>query len=233
MLWRAISRSTSILRQNSAYHQRSLHVTRSLKQYYPPPASWSSRVFFKRDGTPRSKLKGVAFGSITFVTLYTMYTMLEMLQEFEASNYLLMCLVHIQRADNDLLPSELSNAPYALSHFRELCDSFKDIPHNMFDDFFNDIDTLITSRNEGYAQAHKMMKQASEEVHEVLHQSKGRDPWETAVDAIRILDEAIVGLVELVEGEETDDEDVRARYQKLREQKVKEPPKSNEYEVVG
>jgi hypothetical protein len=160
-----------------------------------------------------------------------MYTMLALIDEFDTANYLLSCLIHIQRADAELSSVDLSNETSTLAHFRELCAAFGDIPQHMIDDFFDDVSQLMGSSRQ---EVHKILREVSEEVHEILVRSKGRDPWETATEVIYRLDATIVQLVDLVEDKFGDEEVKQLRNQKIKEQVTKDPASRNsDYEVVG
>ncbi|KAF8899427.1 hypothetical protein BD779DRAFT_83352 [Infundibulicybe gibba] len=120
--------------------------------------------------------------------LYSIYSMMVIIQEFDTVNYLLACLVHIQRADSEYPSVDFTSATSTLSHFRELCASFGDIPQEMIDDFFGDISRLAGAQGDA---AHRIMREVCGLVHNVIAQSKGRDPWETATEVITVLDNAM------------------------------------------
>jgi len=161
-----------------------------------------------------------------------MYSMLSLIAEFDAANYLLTCLIHIQRADADFSSIDLSSTPSTILHFRELCAAFGDIPQHMIDEFFDDVSALSGVPRE---EAHRALKEACEGVHEILVKSKGRDAWETAVEVIGRLDTAIMSLVETLESAaEGDDGEKVLRNQRIKEQIAKDPAaRSSDYELVG
>ncbi|KAF9461931.1 hypothetical protein BDZ94DRAFT_1283301 [Collybia nuda] len=213
--------------------QRALSLPRCLPraQLHTRPTTFSGRVWYRSDGTPRSRLKGLLVATLAGGTLYTMYAMLALIDEFDTANYLLSCLIHIQRADADLSSVDLSDERSTLAHFRSLCASFGDIPQHMIDDFFDDVAQLLGSSTQ---EVHKILREVSEAVHEILVRSKGRDPWETATEVIYRLDETIMQLVELVEDKFGDEEVKVLRNQKIKEQVTKDPASRNsDYEVVG
>jgi len=174
--------------------------------------------------------------TIASATLFTMYTMLSLIAEFDATNYVLTCLIHIQRADSDFSTVDLSSANSVFSHFRELCASFGDIPRHMLDEFFDDVSALS---GEPKDEAHKALREACEGVHEILVTSKGREPVETATEVITKLDQAIVSLVDMLEGVTKEDGEAELgekslRNQRIRDQIAKDPAsRSSDYEVVG
>lgn len=171
-------------------------------------------------------------GTIASATFYTMYTMLSLLDEFDTANYLLSCLVHIQRIDADFPSVDLSNFRSTHSHFLELCSTlFGDIPQQMIDDFFNDVYNLTGSLK---SEAHKILQDSCEDVHEIIRGSKGLEPVETAGMVVKRLDEGLAKLVEMVEDTYNDEIGKVLRNQKIKEQVIKDPARSSgDYEVVG
>ena len=113
-----------------------------------------------------------------------MYAMLDLIHDYDQTNYLLTCLVHIQRADGDFGAVDLLEPSAALSYFRELCSSFTDVPSDVIDNFFQDVTRLVRSQGEPGVKAHRVLREVSEKVHEILVKSKGAEAWDTAVDEI-------------------------------------------------
>lgn len=165
-----------------------------------------------------------------------MYSMLSLLANFDSANYMLTCLIHIQRADSDFPSVDLTSSDSILLHFRELCAAFGDIPQVMIDEFFDDVKTLSGA---GKDEAHRILSEACQSVHDILVKSKARDPLDTALEVIGRLDEAIGNLVEIVddvieETTETEGGGKALRNQKIKEQIAKDPAsRSSDYEVLG
>ncbi|EDR01110.1 uncharacterized protein LACBIDRAFT_333496 [Laccaria bicolor S238N-H82] len=150
--------------------------------------------------------------------------MLDLIHEYDQTNYLLTCLIHIQRADGDFGAVDLLEPSAALSYFRELCSSFTDVPPDVIDNFFQDVTRLVRSQGEPAVKAHTVLREVSEKVHEILVKSKGAEAWDTAVDVIRTLDGAIIDLADLVEEAVGEDDDGKfVMYQRIKEQKAKDP----------
>ena len=164
-----------------------------------------------------------------------MYAMLDLIHDYDQTNYLLTCLVHIQRADGDFGAVDFLEPSAALSYFRELCSSFTDVPSDVIDNFFQDVTRLVRSQGEPGVKAHRVLREVSEKVHEILVKSKGAEAWDTAVDVIRTLDGAIIDLADLVEEAVGEDDDGKfVMYQRIKEQKAKDPGlRSNDYDIIG
>jgi hypothetical protein len=177
----------------------------------------------------------VTLGAAIFSTLTLTYAMLDLIHEYDQTNYLLTCLVHIQRADGDFGAVDLLEPSAALSYFRELCSSFTDVPPDVTDNFFQDVTRLVRSQGEPAVKAHRVLREVSEKVHEILVKSKGAEAWDTAVDVIRTLDGAIIDLTDLVEEAVGEDDDGKfVMYQRIKEQKAKDPgSRSNDYDIIG
>jgi hypothetical protein len=162
--------------------------------------------------------------------------MLHLVAEFDSANYMLTCLIHIQRADLDFPSVDLISPTSTILHFRELCAAFGDIPQHMIDEFFDDVNALSgASKNE----AHKVLSEACQGVHDILVKSKGRDPWDTATEVIGRLDEAIMNLVKMVDDAAEAENEMEGgekvlRNQRIKEQIAKDPASRNsDYEVLG
>ncbi|EDR04413.1 uncharacterized protein LACBIDRAFT_304683 [Laccaria bicolor S238N-H82] len=232
LAWRAATRPTSSLSRNfQAPRRRIIHNA----SFSARPAGLASKFFFRKDGTPRSKVKGLVIGAAAFSTLTLMYAMLDLIHEYDQTNYLLTCLIHIQRADGDFGAVDLLEPSAALSYFRELCSSFTDVPPDVIDNFFQDVTRLVRSQGEPAVKAHTVLREVSEKVHEILVKSKGAEAWDTAVDVIRTLDGAIIDLADLVEEAVGEDDDGKfVMYQRIKEQKAKDPgSRSNDYDIIG
>lgn len=165
-----------------------------------------------------------------------MYSMLSLIAEFDSANYMLVCLIHIQRADADFSSVDLTSPHSTLSHFREICAAFGDVPQHMIDEFFDDVNALSGPSKD---QAQKVLRDACLAVHDILIKSKGMDPWDTAVEVVRRLDEAIINLVEVVEEAAEEEAELDGggkvlRNRRIKDQIAKDPSsRSSEYEVLG
>ncbi|KAF8079299.1 hypothetical protein FPV67DRAFT_1444451 [Lyophyllum atratum] len=231
---RAISRSFSHLRHD-ALKSKQGRAFSSLPPrfgFQARPPTWSAKVWYRPDGTPRSRFKGLIIGTIASATLYTLYTTLALVEELDTANYLLGGLVHIQRIDTEFSKVDVSDFRSIHAYFQEMCNElFGDIPQQMIDDFFSDVDNLTAASKED---AHKALKDTCEQVHQILVDSKGRDPLETAAKAVARLDEGLLQLVELVQDTYGDDFGKMLKAQKMGGPILKDPAaKSGEYEVVG
>ncbi|KAK7046647.1 hypothetical protein R3P38DRAFT_2874963 [Favolaschia claudopus] len=118
-----------------------------LRNYYVPTArssTWSARVWYRADGTPRSKVRGLVIATILSGLLYATWSTLLVVEALDYEHYLLSTLVHIQRVDYDY-----STIPFATSYaasvqyFADMCaylaHSEGDISPEMLERFFNDI----------------------------------------------------------------------------------------------
>ncbi|KAF5385294.1 hypothetical protein D9615_000934 [Tricholomella constricta] len=231
---RAVARSFLHLRHNAIKptRDRAFSYLPPHAQFQARPPTWSAKLWYRRDGTPRSRLKGLIIGTIASATLYTMYTMLALVDEFDTANYLLSGLIHIQRIDTEYSSVDPSEFKSIHSYFQEMCSAlFGDIPQQMIDDFFGDVDALVGSSKD---EAHRVLRETCEEVHMILVDSKWRDPIETAGKAVARLDEGLLQLVEMVQDTYGDEFGKMLKAQKIGSQTLKDSAaKGGEYEVVG
>ncbi|GLB43713.1 hypothetical protein LshimejAT787_1402250 [Lyophyllum shimeji] len=233
---RAISRSFSHLTRNALkFHQNRAFSSSSPRlqyQFQARPPTWSAKVWYRRDGTPRSRVKGLVIGTAVSATLYTLWSMMTLIEELDTANYLLGGLVHIQRIDSEFPSVDTSDFRSMNLYFQEMCSAlFGDIPQEMIDEFFGDIDALTGSSRD---EAHKALRETCEDVHRILVDSKGADPLQTASQAVARLDEGLLQLVETVQDKYGDEFGKMLKAQKNAGQPLKDPAaKSSEYEVVG
>ncbi|KAG5644089.1 hypothetical protein DXG03_009108 [Asterophora parasitica] len=139
----------------------------------------------------------------------------------------------MSRIDMDYSSADPSDFRSIHLYFQDMCSSlFGDIPQQMIDDFFGDVDALTGSSKD---EAHRVLRETCEEVHQILVDSKWRDPLETAGKTVGRLDEGLMKLVELVQDTYGDEFGRMLKAQKIGSQTLKDPPsaKSGEYEVVG
>ncbi|KAJ7151149.1 hypothetical protein C8R46DRAFT_1123421 [Mycena filopes] len=199
----------------------------------PRPTSLGARIWFRRDGTPRSKIRGLVITSLLSGLIYTTWNTLLVVEALDYEHYLLSTLVYIQRVDYDY-PALKEGFKESLAYFADLCAYFcqgDDVPQEMVDSFFRDVaafeadPTLCDT-------VHAIMRDASAAVHDILVQSKGTDPTETAVLVVNVVDEAMMQLIELTEDVNSDEIEKMLRAKRLREQmSAKESSKS--YEILG
>ncbi|KAF7350421.1 hypothetical protein MVEN_01347100 [Mycena venus] len=250
------------------------------RQYYvhTRPATWSSRIWYRADGTPRSKVRGLVITSVLSGLLYATWTTLLVVEALDYEHYLLSTLVHIQRVDYDY-----STVPFATSYaasveyFADMCAYLAyrdgDVSPEMLERFFADVAalddsdssaspsdaessspssnsddsasvssldpesdlTLSLEKGQRRARAHMLITSASATVHDILARSKGADPTETAALVLDVMDQALMGLIELAEDV---GEDVRDQLRKLRVQLAASgagsgKEKEKGYEVLG
>jgi hypothetical protein len=158
--------------------------------------------------------------------LFGLYSMMIVIQELDTSNYLLSCLVNIQRADYEFESVDLDNSDHALAYFRKLC-TFGDVPHQLIDNFFNDVAHLDKQ------EAVQIVSNVCRDVHRIIYQSKGREPLETASEVITVLDEAMLELINMVEDTRADGDEGVFRSQRIRDHMAKDPARNSDYELVG
>ncbi|KAJ7512074.1 hypothetical protein B0H11DRAFT_1699041 [Mycena galericulata] len=204
--------------------------------YAPRPASWGARIWFRADGTPRSKVRGLVITSLLAAALYATWNTLLVLEVLDYEHYLLSTLVYIQRVDYDYANAELDTFKGALTYFEELCGYFcqGNVRPEMLAAFFRDLAQFEGADAEGGedlgAMVHALARDAAEAVHEILAASKGADAIETAAHVICIVDDAMLALIELTEDVNADETEKLLRVKRLREQ-MKDSSKS--YEILG
>ncbi|KAF7323875.1 hypothetical protein MKEN_00608900 [Mycena kentingensis (nom. inval.)] len=216
-----------------AYTRRSYYIQPEPTR--PVAASWAARLWFRRDGTPRSKLRGLVFTTILSAFLYATWSTLLVVEALDYEHYLLSTLVYIQRVDYDYTTVPIDEFPSALAYFADLCGYFalgeSNVTPVMLAAFFADVQRLADGEEGLREKIHAILREAAGAVHDVLAQSKGTDAVETAVAAINTLDAAMVLLIALSEEAGGDGTETLIRLKRLRDQVNGKGEKG--YEVLG
>ncbi|KAJ6631114.1 hypothetical protein B0H10DRAFT_1980898 [Mycena sp. CBHHK59/15] len=161
------------------------------------PPTLGARIWFRPDGTPRSKLRGLVATLSLSGLLYATYSTLLIVEALDYEHYLLATLVHIQRVDADLAGVPLDDPAAVLAHFAALTEYFSagGVPPALLQGFFLDLAARVPLREE----VHAIVRDAAVEVHEIIEGSRGADATETAALVIAVVDGAMLRLVELAE----------------------------------
>ncbi|KAJ7057845.1 hypothetical protein C8F01DRAFT_991558 [Mycena amicta] len=203
--------------------------------YSPRPATWSARLWYRLDGSPRSKIRGLVFSALSFLSLsLKVWSTLLVVEALDYEHYLLSTLVYIQRVDYEYLSVPFSDLPRALAYFEELVGYFVqgDVPPEMLAAFFQDLGLLAESSGM-HEKIHTIIRESAGAVHELLLERKGEHPVDTAALAIDTLDTAMLALIVLVDehnagGDGTD----KIRVKRLKDQ-MSSKDSSKSYEVLG
>ncbi|KAJ6571697.1 hypothetical protein B0H19DRAFT_1130778 [Mycena capillaripes] len=203
------------------------------RPYYmqtPRPTTLGAKIWFRADGTPRSKIRGLVITSLLSGLLYATWQTLLVVEALDYEHYLLSVLVHIQRVDYDYSTIAFDSYRGALAYFAEVCAYLGqgDVPPEMLDTFFDDVIAFEQDAERREA-AHAIVRDAAEAVHEILARSKGRDAAETAALVVDVVDRAMVGLIELAEDV---GEDAASKIKILREQMAAKDAAKG-YEILG
>ncbi|KAJ6499515.1 hypothetical protein C8R47DRAFT_971414 [Mycena vitilis] len=203
---------------------------RSYYLHTPRPPTLGAKIWFRADGTPRSKVRGLVITSLLSGLLYATWQTLLVVEALDYEHYLLSTLVHIQRVDYDYAAVALDSYRGALDYFADMCAYLGqgDVPPEMLDTFFGDVVAFEhdTQRRDA---AHAIVRDAAEAVHGILAGSKGRDATETAARVVDVVDRAMLDLIELAEDV---GDDVSGKIKLLREQMAAKDV-SRSYEILG
>ncbi|KAF7300679.1 hypothetical protein HMN09_00953600 [Mycena chlorophos] len=180
------------------------------------PQTLSGWVWYRRDGTPRSKLKGLVFGSLLLGGLYATWSTLLVVEALDYEHYLLSTLVYIQRVDYEFNSVSLSDVNSTLTYFEELVGYFVqpdgDVSSEMLRAFFADL-AMLAESPEQRERIHGIITAGASGVHDLLLARKGAHAVDTAVLAIDTLDSAMLLLIALVDeaGSDGTDQMIRIR----------------------
>ncbi|KAG5724394.1 hypothetical protein E4T56_gene16095 [Termitomyces sp. T112] len=152
----------------------------SLSQGQARLSTWSSRAFYRKDGTPRSKAKGLMIGFFAIVFLGAS-SAVEMIEELEDANLILCYLVHIQRMDTEFSSLDVTDFDAVLKYFLSVNYFRAEEQTDLFDSISIAVNDLTGEKRE---ELHTIMRKAIEEIHQILIDSKGQDPLETGCQTL-------------------------------------------------
>ncbi|KAJ8701129.1 hypothetical protein PTI98_004086 [Pleurotus ostreatus] len=191
---------TAFRRQSSLQCQpRPIHIpTRCYNSVPPPPPPPlpppplgprpTNRLLHRADGTPRSKLAGLAIAAAATLA-FLLYEALAVIDELDHGIHLLAALLHVQRADYRLFAAtDLSDPPQLLRLYRAL----QAAVNPALEDIYGEVDKLLLLREgdedgdenagndkevyeEVYEEVCAVLRDACAGVHAILH-----DPLEEA-----------------------------------------------------
>ncbi|KAF8640398.1 hypothetical protein AX17_000067 [Amanita inopinata Kibby_2008] len=241
--WRIFSRRLTglPLRHHSADAQIVKRQWQQTRAYQVPsfsarPNSLAAKIWFRKDGTPRSKWKGIAHASLLIFAVYTAYTTLVVISEFGNVNALLHILVLVQRADLEYSSADLSTPQGALSYFRDVCRALDDAGPDELAAFFGSLDIFINSNKyspEAVVEVHSLLRETCESVHATLRFSRDKDAevFEVAKDVLKILEKQMNAMLEIILRESKDESSESFAKPLSLGNHLKKG--TNDYEVVG
>ena len=147
-------------------------------------------------------------------------------------NYVLSLLIYTQRVDAQMSSVNMEDYISTMDYFFELVDPFLgDTPQEMVDAFHEAVRSIPPVLQ---GDAHRIMREACEGVHEIIKESRGVDAYETAVRVYDKMNQELNRFADLIEDASGDEFLKLLRVSKVNGQVVKEPAgKSGDYEVVG
>ncbi|KAG5341674.1 hypothetical protein C0989_008169 [Termitomyces sp. Mn162] len=222
----------------------------SLSQGQARLSTWSSRAFYRKDGTPRSKAKGLMIGlSFPFKYLSLLRagtcenvgffaivflgasSAVEMIEELEDANLILCYLVHIQRMDTEFSSLDVTDFDAVLKYFLSVNYFRAEEQTDLFDSISIAVNDLTGEKRE---ELHTIMRKAIEEIHQILIDSKGQDPLETGCQTLCSFNLALCSLSIILDHEFVDNDFVRRSEMYAQGMTPKDrAPKRGDYEVVG
>ncbi|KAJ3574347.1 hypothetical protein NP233_g1832 [Leucocoprinus birnbaumii] len=181
------------------------------------PYTWRARLWYRPNGTPRSKWKGVFY---TAVTALAVLLLVNSLQEAVDEIYLLSLLVQMQRIDAKYPQYDLSKPSDVLSYLSEI------VKHLPADEKREDVDVfnqLVERLMEISPELHGRLRGELEKLHNLL-QDATQDPLDTAEAVLQALTDLSGHLVEIWQ---------KAQGVNFEAQGIKKSDGEGTYEVVG
>ncbi|KAF4612386.1 hypothetical protein D9613_004418 [Agrocybe pediades] len=239
LVWRqALFRPANILRRQGLQNRaRQLHVTPTRPQYYQPRGvSLLAKLRFRPDGKPRSRLVGVAFGALIFFNFITLLTTYDIVEDGEVALGLLASVIYIQHVDTGFDKVDLEDPLQTLAYFKRLYQSFVRLPAEEVELLFKDLNHLlkIGGENNSEVEAHRIMRNASEQIHMAFQELNQESIANTANFVLQVMRDALEGLIELVQDAEDDESDTKYTFQLIRDHSKKDAGAVlKDYETLG
>ncbi|KAF8814005.1 hypothetical protein BYT27DRAFT_7083022 [Phlegmacium glaucopus] len=240
LAWRAISRPATSIRQGSLLQRRLIHPSRSLGQLqaFPRPNNTLlTKLRFRADGKPRSKLIALAFGSLILFNLLTLLTLFDVVEDGELALGLLASIIYIQQTDITYDSINFEDPISTLSYFKKLYQSFSRASEEEVDQLFKDLTRLMKregSSKSAEVEAQQIMRSAAEKIHIAFRELNQDSISNTANFVFLVLKEAVESLIDLVQdSEDDDDSDTKYTFQLIRDHTKKDAGVLKDYEVLG
>ncbi|EAU92500.1 hypothetical protein CC1G_00719 [Coprinopsis cinerea okayama7 len=215
---------------------RPLHTTQPTQYHYDPrPPGLGAKIWYRRDGQPRSKLTGALFvGSALFAIAFL--SAIDALDEYNQANYILLCLVFLQKTDITYATTDFTNGTETRNYFHALIRSVVDTSPDVIDEFFVEVDKVLQSGGSEAEQLYDLMRTCASEVHEML---KEIDPEINSLNLgvliLRKMDERVLAVADVVQAfNGGDDAEKVFMYHLIRETHTKDPAaRGQDYDSIG
>ncbi|THV02314.1 hypothetical protein K435DRAFT_963199 [Dendrothele bispora CBS 962.96] len=143
---------------------------------------FSRRALYKKDGTPRSKMKGFVFGTLTLGLIFASVSVVDLIGDMEDMVHLLAALLQVQVIDSsDFSTTDFDSYKSTVSYFAKICKpvivTTGYAPAADVDTFFEELRDLNYAEFDGDGEAtkeklHGVMREAAKEIHEKLLSSR-------------------------------------------------------------
>ncbi|TFK18152.1 hypothetical protein FA15DRAFT_649791 [Coprinopsis marcescibilis] len=241
LLWRAVSPRAGIaLRRNViAPPRRFVHPSRPWNQHLNPirPPGLLSKLYFRADGTQRSVIKGLFYGSLVGVVALTLWSVEDIISEYDTVNYVLTTLVYLQQVYAGHRDLDVSNHTATRDFFYGMVCAFPDTPQSVIDEFFVEIDRVLAVQSSEGQRIQQCMRDSVQEIGELVKELRQDrdDMFNVGLKILKAMDLSILTIVDLVRefrGEE--DPDREFLYRTLKENKSKTvTTRGQEYDSIG
>ncbi|KAF8902252.1 hypothetical protein CPB84DRAFT_1729146 [Gymnopilus junonius] len=236
LAWRAISRPTTILRSGLQIPRRSLRVSTPLTQVYQPRGPGVlAKIRFRPDGKPRSRMVGLAFGTLLLFNVFTLFMTYDIVEDSEIALGLLASIIYLQHLDKEYQTVDFEDLGATYAYFKKLYQSFSRIPMEQVDELFDGMTRLLKLGGEGEPQveAHRIMRHAAEQIHNAFVELDQDSIANTANFMLLVMQDALDGLIDLVQNVD-DDSDSKYTFQLIRDHSKKDPGAVlKDYESLG
>jgi len=163
-------------------------------------------------------------------------TAYDIVEDSEVALGLLASVIYIQQVDMSYDKVNLEDPMQTLSHFKKLYQSFVRLPAEEVDVLFKDLNHLlkIGGENNSEVEAHRIMKNASEQIHIAFQELSQESIATTANFVLQVMRDALESLIDLVQDAEDDDSDSKYTFQLIRDHSKKDAGAVlKDYETLG
>ncbi|KAG6919097.1 hypothetical protein DXG01_009350 [Tephrocybe rancida] len=135
--------------------------------------------------------------SVTSITVLFLWVAMELLQEMEEDNNVLLRLIYIQRQDTQFSSLDTSNYEDVISYFMQsavppLSDKHRELVEHLTH-YYNNV------QGEVREEVHASLCMSIEEIHRILHASKGEDTSATGKQAYKCLTNTLLATAKTVQ----------------------------------
>ncbi|KAJ7589670.1 hypothetical protein C8J56DRAFT_939259 [Mycena floridula] len=169
---RLANATTRLIASGSAPNLNRLLI-RPVSQFQVPKPTLSQWVWYRKDGTPRSKKRGLIRGGVTAVSLSLLFSTIGLLQILITAEHVqcehLLFYIQLQRLDYEFASKPMSDMDIAFNYWEEL---IRPLSKGRLDHVPKGFSYMYATSREAI---HQLVQGFYEDIHAILQKSAGNE----------------------------------------------------------